>query len=107
MRPVARPTPTGRRLDPVAFSQGFSRKARPRKKKTEAASRSRSKRIEARRAEKGSFVSRARTAGRMISPARAGRKLAAKPIAVAEKAGSRGTLPTGRRIQVHRQARIQ
>ena len=50
--------------------------------------------------------SRARIAGRSTSPARAGRTVfAAKPMAVARKAGTNGTRPTGSRIQIQRIAR--
>ena len=80
--------------------------ARPRKESCARASRMRSKTIEASRAGNGRPRSRARIAGRRISPARAGRTvLAAKPIAVARNAGKKGTRPSGRRIQTQRTAR--
>jgi len=57
------------------------------KKSTAAPSKTRSSRTDARRGEKGSFSDRARSAGRRISPTFPGRLFAAKPKAVATKAG--------------------
>src|SRR5215472_6824816 len=65
----------------------------------------RSKTIDASSAAKGRESSRASMAGRMTSPARAGRTvLAANPIEVARNDGHQGTRPTGRRIQTQRRA---
>src|ERR1700752_3672538 len=72
---------------------------------TEAPSNTLSRATEARSGEKGSFSERARRAGRRISPTLPGRLLAAKPAAVARKAGKKRRGATGLRIQVQRRAR--
>src|SRR5260221_1269002 len=79
--------------------------ARRKKKITEAPSKTRSRRIEASSGENGRFCERERRNGRSTSPTFPGRLFAAKPVAVAAKAGHTRTRATGRRIQVQRTAR--
>ncbi len=110
MAPTATaPARTRTRVDPSEPIRDASGPARAKAKNESCASASRtlSKRIEANSAEKGRPRSRASSAGRSTSPARAGSTvLAAKPIAVARNAGKNGTSPTGRRIQIQRVVRM-